>query len=154
MHFENEERMGCCARKNLFLTREFAGNEDAAMLYPVSSCTKRLAREVPVQVRRGLGSFREPLGGVETSRRLRRVAPGAREELIPLLCAAGCKPPQLLFPCSVLRETLRVLCFRRQPIFLGWSTAPPIPPAQGGASGSRWTNSPASPLHALSDPRG
>lgn len=35
---------------------------------------------------------------------------------------------------------------------LGWSPAPRIRPPQGGASGSRWTNSPASPLHALSDP--
>lgn len=34
---------------------------------------------------------------------------------------------------------------------LGWSPAPRIRPPQGGASGSRWTNSPASPLHALSD---
>lgn len=30
-----------------------------------------------------------------------------------------------------LRTTLRVLCFRHQPIFLGWSPAPPIPPVIG-----------------------
>lgn len=62
VHFKKVEKMDHCTRKgNLFLTRGFAVKEDAAILYPVFSCRKQLAREVPVQVRRGLGSNREPL---------------------------------------------------------------------------------------------
>ena len=153
MHFEKGERMDCCTRKNLFLTRGFAVNEDASILYPGSSCRK--------QQEKSQSKFSEDSAPAEsrseacaTNRRSRRVAWGAREELTLLLLAAGHKLPQLLFPFSVLRKTLRVLCFRRGPIFLGWSGLHKSHPPQGGASGSRWANSPASPLHALSDPRG
>ena len=51
----------------------------------------------------------------------------------PTQCS-GNKPHQQLFPFFVLWETLRLLCFRRRPIFLGWSTAPPVPPTRGRGS--------------------
>lgn len=115
-----QDGAGDCGTGNggLFLTRVFAGNEDAAVPHSVSSCRKQPAREV--QVRRGLGSCGEPLPGVRGRREARPP---------PLLGAARRKLPRLRLPFQLSLGTLRVLCFRRRPIFLGWSAAPPIPPA-------------------------
>jgi hypothetical protein len=63
--------------------------------------------------------------------RLGCVAPGTRDGQTSLLRAVGFKLPQMHFPSSGLGRTLRVLCFRRRPVFLCGFPAPPIPLATG-----------------------
>lgn len=92
--------------------------------------------------------FSPPLISYNGSRSVRTVASRTRA-----VAGSGGSPREDRSPWS--RAWFQVpppALFRTLNRALGWSPAPRIRPPQGGASGSRWANSPASPLHALSDP--
>lgn len=89
VHFENGKRMDCCkGNGNLFFTRGFAGNEDPASLYLVSSCRKQQEKS---QFKFGADwAPSESHSEVcEISGRSGRAEPCARHGLPPLFGAAA-----------------------------------------------------------------
>ena len=76
------------------------------------------------------------------------------EELVPLLSAAGTGRTNSSFPSRFFGKHFACFVSDADPSSLVGLELHQSCPPEGGAPGSRWTNSPASPLHALLDPPG